>query len=264
MLEVFFMQIKRVKVFISIFFLALGGCTSPYKQFYFDRTGGADLTKASGFILDDNVTIKHGVNKDNDNQKLLEEGYSLVGFSSFNAATGNESDAIAQAKEVHASLVMLYEHYSNTITGNIPLSVPTQQTTTVNTLLGSASTTTYGQDSFNIPYSVNRSEYLALYYIKSKSAPTLGLHVIDLTDKAKKEIQSNKGVLVLAVLKNSPAFFADFLKDDIITRINEQVIIIPKDYSDAMQKFTGQKVVITLFRDSKEIKKEVQLNRPNS
>ena len=39
---------------------------------------------------------------------MLEDGYDLVGYSSFNAANVGERGALNQAKKVHASVVILY------------------------------------------------------------------------------------------------------------------------------------------------------------
>jgi len=80
---------------------------------------------------------------------------------------------------------------------------------------GTAYTTTYGSKTTYIPYTVHRSDYLATYWIKMKP-PIFGTHIKDLTPEIRQQIGSNKGMLVYAVIKGSPAFEADILKGDVL------------------------------------------------
>jgi len=46
--------------------------------------------------------------------------------------------------------------------------------------------------------------------------PIFGTHIKDLTPEIRQQIGSNKGMLVYAVIKGSPAFEADILKGDVL------------------------------------------------
>ena len=50
------------------------------------------------------------------------------------------------------------------------------------------------------------------------------MHVNDLTDDLRKQLGSNRGVVVNVVVKGSPAFNADIMRGDIITQINKEIV----------------------------------------
>ena len=118
-------------ILIIVATLLLSGCATPFAQFYYDQTGGVDVTKISTVILStDNPKLFRGNNPDVDNQQMLEDGYGLLGYSSFNAGNVSEDGAINQAKDIHASVVVLYSKYTNTLSGSLPLTLPDNKTST--------------------------------------------------------------------------------------------------------------------------------------
>lgn len=260
---------------VAIVFL-MQGCAAPYSKFYFDQTGGADLTKdQKSIITQEEPKLFRGSDKEKDALAMSENGYVLVGYSSFNAGNVDENGAIAQAKKVHASVVLVYSAYTNTVSGAMPLTLPDTQTSTTSlygnaygsgggwaNYSGTATTTTHGSKTTYIPYSVNRSDYLATYWAKLKPL-VLGVQVQDLTPEIRTELQSNKGVVVSVVVKGSPAFQVDILKGDVIKSIDDTEIYDAQSFAGSVSKHQGQKTVLTIYRNGQEIRKEVQLNSGN-
>jgi hypothetical protein len=80
-------------------------------------------------------------------------------------------------------------------------------------------------------YNIRRYDYVVYYFVKS-TAPKdkIGLWLVDLSIDERRKYQRNTGTIVNVVYKNSPAFFANILKDDIIIRINDTVINDKDDY----------------------------------
>jgi len=262
---------KRIFFFFTIALL-LNGCAAPFSKFYYDQTRGADISTNPKFIIsNEEPQIFRGKDPEKDAQSMVENGYSMVGYSSFNAGNVNEKGAITQAKKVHASTVIIYSKYTNTVSGVVPLTLPNTQTS--NTSLsgnvydssgyasysGNATTTTYGSQTTYIPYSVNRSDYFATYWVKLKPL-VLGVAVNDLTNELRQEIQSNKGVIVAAVMKGSPAFKADIIKGDILKRIENTEIYDAASFSSVVEQFAGKKVKLIIYRNGNEIKKSISLN----
>jgi S1-C subfamily serine protease len=89
----------------------------------------------------------------------------------------------------------------------------------------------------------------------------LGLQVIDLNDEQRKELNSNKGVTVLAVIKGSPAFFANLLQGDIIRKIGDINLYDVQTFQYAEQKYNGQKVNVIYMRAGTETEKEIEFNK---
>jgi len=264
------------KGLIVIGLLLLSGCAAmnPFCQFYQDKTGGIDISKHPNVILPaGEPKIHSGGDVDADLQKMLEDGYELLGFASFNSGNVSKSQMIAQAKQVKAEVVVFYSKYTNTILGSTPLTLPDNQTVTGFTsgniyggrgsvsYSGSSTSTIYGTKTTYIPYSQNRYDYFASFWIKLKK-PIFGAVSNNLPSKLREKIGSNKGVLVIAVRKGSPAFMADVLKGDILRKINDTEIVDAKTLSELLPKFAGQTVSIELLRDDESITKQIKLNTP--
>ena len=262
---------------ITLMVLFLSACAAnPFSQFYYDQTGGIDLTTLNTVILpglNEKPILYRGNTPEEDRIKMLENGYGIVGYSSFNAGNVNENDVFVQAKKVHASVIVLYSQYTNTVSGSLPLTLPDNQTSTTSaygsvygsggygTYTGSATTTTYGTKTTYIPYSVRRYDYSATYWIKMKE-PRIGTYVVDLDADKRAEIQSNKGMLIEAVIKNSPAYRSDIFRGDILRKIGDVDIYDGKSFQEALEKYAGQTVSVIIYRDGEIIEKQIQLNNP--
>ena len=210
---------------------------------------------------------------------MVEDGYGMIGYSSFTGPKFDENQAINQAKQVKASVVVVYSKYFDTKTGMRPLVLPDVKTSVSSgqataygsafgsggyasgsaTAYGTGTTTTYGTKTIYTPYSIDRFEQGATYWVKTKGQIT-GIFPRDLPPEIRQKIGSNKGVLVLAVVKQSPAFSADILRGDIIKKVNNIEITDIKHYFQVMVSNANKKVTITVLRDGKEIVKEVKLN----
>lgn len=261
---------KRIML-LAIMSMMMVGCTTPFSQFYYDQTGGVDITKIPTVIIShDEPKVFRGSKEEEDSLQMLENGYALVGYSSFNAGNVNENEVIDQAKKVHASVVILYSKYTGTVSGVLPLTLPDIQTSTTSldgivygsggyaSYSGTAYTTTYGTKTTYIPYSVHRADYLATYWVKLKP-PIFGTYIRELTPEIKHQIGSNKGVFIYAVVKRSPAFEADILQGDVLRKIGDITIYDQDSFQRALSQYEGKEVGVIIIRDGKEIIKFVKL-----
>lgn len=264
-------MIKKL-LLIGAIALLIQGCAAPFSKFYYDRTGGVDITTAPAVVLSEGKPkLFRGNKEEDDSLKMLEDGYALIGYSSFNAGNVDENGAISQAKKVHASVVIIYSKYTNTVSGTMPLALPDTQTSSTSiygsahgsggyaTYSGNAYTTTYGTKTTYIPYSVRRSDYMATYWVKLKP-PTFGTHLKELTTEARQQIGSNKGMLINAVIKGSPAFHADIFRGDVLRRIGSVEIYSSESFQEALTKYQGQSVPVVIYRNGKKIEKEIKFN----
>lgn len=267
---------KLLLVLLGIFLV--GGCGGgrPYSQYYHDLIQGGDTS--SLIFATEEPKILIGTNPDVDLISGLEEGYVPIGYSSFTGPQFNQNQAIDQAKQLKASLVVVYSKYLDTQSGVKPVVLPDVKTSTSSaqstaygsafgsggyasgsaTAFGTGTTTTYGTKTIYKPYVIDRFEQGAVYWVKRKEG-LLGVVPRDLPPELRQKIGSNKGVLVVAVLKRSPAFSADILRGDVIKKINNIEIIDLKHGQQITASNANKKVSITLLRDGKEIVKEVKL-----
>jgi len=252
----------------SILLIIITGCSNPYTQFYTDYSGGINVLNDPRFIISKGEPrLFGGSTIEQDRQRMLEDGYVLLGASSFNAAEGSQRDAIRQAKKIHADTVIFYQEYRNTQSGSIPITTPDMQTSSHSgSIYGSGmsasyfgSSTTYGSKTTYMPYSVDRYNYLATFWIKAKP-PRLGIHFRDLTPKERAIAGTNKGTFIGVVVKNSPAFEADLLPGDIIQKFNEVEIVDGEHFSSMFGRYEGRTIRLEISRQGKKIVKEVTLS----
>jgi len=260
-------------VLFSCVLIAFSGCANPYTQFYTDLTGDVDVLSSPNFVTPTGEPkLVKGLNVDNDTRRMLENGYSCIGISSFNAANVNTASAIAQAKKVRADTVVVYSEYTGTVSGSMPINYPDSQTTTgfhsggiygpgtgYVTYSGSSYYTTYGTKTIYVPYNIHRFDYLATYWVKVKQF-VLGVHLAPLTDELRKEIGSNKGAYVNIVVKGSPAFNSDVLVGDIIRKFNSEEVVDAPHLQSLLNANRGKEIQVELFRNGDTIVKKIRLN----
>lgn len=105
-----------------LFPFLLVGCVSaqnPYSEFFRPQPNIND-TRAISEALDDKPKLFQGTDFQADMKKMSRLGYVLLGVSSFYGTYGSANDAIAQAKNIGASAVVVQQKYKNTVSGAIP------------------------------------------------------------------------------------------------------------------------------------------------
>ncbi len=261
-------------VCFGVFFALLTGCTpNPFQEYYTDRTGNVDIVNSKMIILPEGEpAVFNGSDLDSDYQKMVEDGYILLGYSNFQGANIDFKQAKSHGKKVHAKVVVLYSKYLKTVSGNMPLMLPTTQTTRTNVsgnvsgvggnayYSGSGTSTTSGSQPVYVPFNVDRHEYFASYWIKRRGT-ILGVEPKDITDEIRSEIGSNMGVLVNVVIKNTPAFFSGLFKGDVITSIGGSSVYDGPSWSNALSENAGKEVDVLFFRDGEHLTKKIKLNK---
>jgi hypothetical protein len=262
---------------ISIILLAtvFAGCASGYQKFYHPNPGAtpeviAEMRNGPAPAV---PTIEHGAPANA--QALIDmyakHGYAVIGQSSFTSGR-NESEeaALRQAKDVGADLVLVLDpKYVGSTSSNIPVVLPTTSTTYTTgtataysggkavTAYGNATATTYGTNTTYIPVTVNHVNYGAVYFVKQRTR--LGVNLRDLTNDERRELQTNKGVVIRLIVDGSPAFDADLLVGDVITTIDDQPVTTVSNFKALTAKAGGKTVSVKLIRDSRLIEKSVTL-----
>lgn len=261
-------------IFALLTVALLSSCASnPYKDFYADNTKGKDLSTLPVIIPSEKPTLIKGFDPMEDSKKMTREGYLMLGYSSFHGAYQDTSDALDFAEKIKAEIVIVYSKQTGTKSGALPMTMPTSQTSyssgnatlygsngnTYNAY-GSGTTTTYGTQTNHIPFSIDQYDQGAQFWIKGKPS-IFGAYAVELTEEKRKEISSNKGVEIAAVVKGSPAFNADFLEGDIIKKINKSDASTTSDFNNLIESNAGKTVEIEIIRSGKTIKKSVELNQ---
>lgn len=267
---------KRM-LWLTVVAVALSGCASGYSQFYTQMQGATpDAVAASRAAPPTGNPIVERTGNGNDPalaEAYARRGYLAIGTSSFNSGRGqNEKSAVEQAKKVGADLVLIFNpEYTGTVTGSMPLTTPTTTTsyTTANATAygaggtvnayGNSTTTTHGTNTTYIPYSIDRSDYGAVYFVKRKYI--FGANTRNLNNEERQELESNQGVVVIVVVDNTPAFSADILAGDILLSVNGTPISNVEKFSDVIGMYAGTTAEVSFIRKGRKMVKNVPLGR---
>jgi S1-C subfamily serine protease len=198
----------------------------------------------------------------------------LIGFSFFTGVANrvSSSQAVAVGKKVGALIVMIKSEYSNTVSGVMPYTtVNPSQTATVSTTgtvsgygsggyasgnyTADSTVTVPGGTATNfIPYSVVRNAYFASYWIqRDVSKIRFGANYGPLSDELRHKLERNAGVVINMVVRATPAFVANILEGDIVTKINDEDVIDAGGLNAQVLAHGGQTVQFTILRDTRSL-----------
>lgn len=147
--------------------------------------------------------------EDNDINKtynlMSANGYTLIGSSVFNDRNLPNSIFISQAKKLGASYVAIYKENSSTVSYGI------------------------NDDLNNLDYAY---QYSADFYVKnnsSKKPNMLGLNHGEIPLEKRVQFQRNTGAYVSNVVKDSRAYFANIVLEDVIIAVNGKEVRAAED-----------------------------------
>jgi len=222
---------------------------NPYAAAYEQRREAPAATGA-------NVRIYRGSDQDADGQRLMEDGYDLLGSSSFVGGEVPPDQAVAHAKNIRADLVMVYStrfgkipHEAKLDAAKAKAKGPAEPAVAE----GVAGDAPKMQLIGGMEYSY---EYYASFWTKLPT-PLLGLHVQDRAADDK-----SPGVPVIAVIKESPAAVADIRKGDVVLRVAGVDIGNGDALINAVRSNAGKTVEIDYARGGVQLQKKVTLNTP--
>lgn len=209
-----------------------------------------------------------------DSIKLLENGYRPIGRSKFRSDYVEPAPALQQAQAVGAAVVLVTSRHISTDTVAMPVVewTPDQRVVQQNTQQvrnsdsDSVQSTTFQSvtviegeyQTRYVPQTVDTYDNIATYWQKA-STPILGVLGSDLDEPERKASQSNKGLVVKAVVRKSPAFIADIFRGDIIRRIGNHEVLGSDDFFEFLPGLAGKKVDLQIWRDGQLLTKTVPL-----
>lgn len=249
--------------------LTLSGCVNPYVKYY---KGVEDARTLPAYVsITDEPKVYSSQSLDEDVKAMKAKGFMPIGYSSFSAKTGtvSEEQALSKSKAIGAHVVLVTSKYSHTDSGVMPLSIPKTSTSYTNgnataygsggfvNAYGSSTTTTYSSQTVMVPYTVDLSDFVAVFLVKVKTR--LGIEAAPTDEETRRLLQTNLGVKVAGLIEGSPAFMADILVGDIILDIQSQPVISVESFQSLVEKFQGERVHIKLNRNGKIIEKELQI-----
>ena len=268
-------NINFMKIFLFIAALFLSSCQPNLVTKYYQGT--PDARKLPHYdTTQSGVQIYSSIDVTKDIEALVRKSYVPIGGFSFFGPSNQISEVQLreQAMLIGAHVVLFSTKYKDTISGAMPLVLPNTTTTYssgkataygnggVVNVYGSGTTTTYGTQTMVMPYSINRSDYQAVFLAKKFSR--FGANVIPLDTQTRQRLQSNAGVIIHLTIEGSPAYSADILDGDVLLSIENESIQGPEHFIQVLDKCAdGQTLAIKINRNGKVIQKNVTLRSWN-
>lgn len=252
--------------------VSVAGCATGYSQFYKPYPNADQVAQRRVAPAPEEPAVERG---GGDIEALMgtymRRGYAPIGYSSFNSGMAeSDSNAIEQGSDVGADLVVIIDpRHTDTTTTSIPVTTPTtttSQTSSTATVYGSggsatgygnATTTTYGTKTTYLPMTVNRFDYGAIYFVKTR--PRFGAYFRDLNDSERRELQTNKGAYITLIVDGSPAYDSDVLVGDVVVSFGDSAVNGADGLMDLIKSNGGQKVAVTILRNGGAVTKAVFL-----
>jgi hypothetical protein len=271
------MKNKRISILIALLASVLvAACSNPYKDAYKSTLERWPSGAASRLLPPTgDVKIVTSTRMRDDAVRMMEEGWLLLGRSKFRDAQVDAAGAVALAKEIGASVVLVRKEYATTVSGTMesaewipPRTIVRREQEVVVSGPDSGKvvereviTTIDGEYRTSyVPTNTDYYDYAATYWAKSKP-PIFGVIVRSLSDSEKVATQSNRGVVVRAVINDSPAFNADILRGDIITSFGGQQVSGPDQFFQAVLAGAGKDIVVRVLRGGEQKTYTVRLKQ---
>lgn len=225
---------------------------NPYADnYYSQRSGGVTASQVNQPLV-----VLVGKDKEADNISMLEQGFDLLGSSSFQAGDVPPSLLTEHAKKIGAEQALVY------------VSKVSEKTAAsrAKELRDIAKKNGGSVDDADIKATAGTQyNYLATYWFKLPT-PLLGLHVIKLkagqghSDQEEAALLE-KGLKVVAVIQNSPAHLAGLQRGDVILSVADTAMEQAETLSKTVVAHQGQAVPIAYVRSGNAMQTTATLNR---
>lgn len=184
--------------------------------------------------------IYRGRDKEADYRSMLENGYDLIGYSSFEAGDVPPERLADQAKQAKADMVLVYTQ----LVGNTPASIKMQRLrdAMLKKKQGGIATEDAPAEGQADTDAKELYSYFASYWVKL-APPLLGVHV-----NGPDKNGNAPGLPVVAVVRESPADKAGIVDGDVLTKLGEVSLDKPETLTKAARQYAGKTVPVSFSR----------------
>jgi hypothetical protein len=194
---------KFLLIFSTIFIISCETFSGFYDQWQDTNALQNVITLREG----EEPRISRSNNLDDDFFEILSNNFLCIGTTSFNGPDNNiVSDIKNQCIKNGATLAIYNKIYTDTRSG------------------------VYSSGNYVNSYNIRRYDYGVYYFVQRTLIPLFGWRLVDLDNNNRQNFHRNTGAIVYVVIKSSPAFYANIVKNDIIIRINDHIINNVDDY----------------------------------
>ena len=235
-------------VWVLIFIGVLTGCTdtNPYADTYINTSSpNISITDKIPTSADD-IKFINSSNVKEDMIMIYEDGYEMVGYSSFNTVDLSNKYLKEQALNVRATLVLYSKKFASQDSELEPV------------FFDDFCYSRYWGDCGGVDWQYvlrSKYDYLATYWVKT-NLTGLGFLVKDISREKRSELETNYGVEISAIRKDSDSY-SDIVPGDVIYKVNDIIITNKAEYDKIIIENKGKHVKLQILRKSKSFLKDL-------
>ncbi len=199
-------------------------------------------------------TLLSGTRREEDKIKMLEDGYDLMGFSSFEAGEIDATQALDHGRNIQADRILVYMKKAGGASPSSRMEVIKEAVKKGQTLTEK-----------DVAAAPANYRYYATYWAKLPR-PLLGIHVIKLVpqksdpaDDKQSMPAASQGVRVIAVIHDSAAEKGGVQRGDQLLSINREKVEDVAKLSSLVRKYSGKSIKLQLEREGEPLTLDVQL-----
>jgi len=247
-------RLGRLAAGLAVAAVALAGCTNPYREAYVHLAGDPGTGPAGGLtaeplaaaappeaFLSEDLTA--------DGLDLLERGYVCIGRAVFLGPRASVTEALEQATDVGAEIVLVSRAYVDTIQDVVTRS--RWRAVGSYHCAGGHGHHHHGLDYVIVEepvvFTYDRYYHGATFWAPC-SPPPRGMHLRDLTLEERRRLGSNRGAVLMAAIRGMPAFEADLVPGDVIRAIDGAEISGAEDLRARLRIAEGRAVTLRIAR----------------
>jgi hypothetical protein len=253
--KLYHQHILRIWIMTSAFILLMGlfiSYANADENLYAKNYKAQNIYNLVSMQANPDTKMYVSNHKDEDNISMLENGYDMMGSSGFDAGNVPADLALQHAKSIKADVVLVYTKYGASKGADSKMQMIKEAVKSGKELTE--------KDVADDP---TLYKYYASYWAKMPP-PSLGVHIIKLIPKSdttdSTDNNAGKGLRILAVIKDSPAFNAGLLRGDQLIAINDIPIDKPEDLTGFVSKNHGKSINIRYIRENQELTTQTKLN----
>lgn len=196
--------------------------------------------------------VLRGTQQDTDKINMLEDGYDLMGFSSFESTEVSPELAVSHGRAIKADRVLVYVKKGSNLTAGSKMEVIKEAVKSGKSLTEK-----------DVAADPDKYRYTATYWAKLPP-PVLGIHVIKLIQRQSGGGEQDKatvmnGVRIIAVIHNSAAEKGGLLRGDQLLSINREKVEDATKLSSLVKKYRGKLINLQIERDNAPLALDIQL-----
>ncbi len=243
-------RVKHALMMIALAFSpAIHAEDNPYASSYQPQNQG----NLHSLQANPEPQIFKGTRRDEDNIKMLENGYDLMGASSFESTEVPADLAVSHGRAIQADSILVYFKKAGNTTPSSKME-----------MIKEAAKTGKALTEKDMAVDPTKYRYYATYWAKLPP-PVLGVHVIKLVPRKSdsttttEQVASSAGVRVIAVIHESAAEKGGVLRGDQLLAINKEKVEDAAQLSTLVRKYRGKTATLKLEREGEPLSLEVQL-----